>query len=94
MDNRNTTTTTTNENNTAPAATEAALYDANITVTALRQQLFVSERATLRAQQLAETRAGEAELQLEIVRLRLAQPTRISLSRSQMTAACAMRCSR
>jgi hypothetical protein len=35
--------------NAAAAAAEAALYDANISITALRQQLFVSEAATLRA---------------------------------------------
>jgi hypothetical protein len=49
--------------NRAPAAAEeAALYDANIRVTALRQQLFVSEAATFRAQQLAQDLADEAEL--------------------------------
>jgi hypothetical protein len=48
--------------NRAPAATEAALYDANITITALRQQLSVSEAATLRSQQLAQDLADEAEL--------------------------------
>ena len=57
MDNRN------NNNNAAAVATEAALYDANISITALRQQLFVSKAATLRALQLAEARADEAELQ-------------------------------
>ena len=57
MDNNN------NNNNAAAAAAEAALYDANISITALRQQLFVSEAATLRALQLAEARTHEAELQ-------------------------------
>ena len=52
-----------NNNNAAAAAAEAALYDANISITALRQQLFVSKAATLRALQLAEARADEAELQ-------------------------------
>jgi hypothetical protein len=59
MDNRN----NNNDNDAAAAAAEAALYDANISVTALQQQLFVSEAATLRALQLAEARANEAELQ-------------------------------
>jgi hypothetical protein len=44
------------------SAADAALYDANITITALRQQLFVSEAATLRSQQLAQDLADEAEL--------------------------------
>jgi hypothetical protein len=56
-------TTTMNNANTAASANaeEAALYDANITITALRQQLFVSEAATLRSQQLAQDLADEAE---------------------------------
>ena len=52
----------------AAAATEAALYHADITITALRQQLSVSEAATLHAQQLAQDRAHEAELHLAIIR--------------------------
>jgi hypothetical protein len=52
----------------AAAANEAALYDADITITALRQQLSVSEAATLHAQQMAQDRAREAELHLAIIR--------------------------
>jgi hypothetical protein len=44
-----------------PAVTDAALYDANITIVALQQQLAASEAATLRAQQVAKDRADEAE---------------------------------
>jgi len=54
--------------NAAAAAAEAALYDANISITALRQQLFVSEAATPRAQQVARDHADEAELQWLIIR--------------------------
>jgi hypothetical protein len=52
----------------AAAANEAALYDADITITALRQQLSASEAATLHAQQMAQDRAHEAELHLAIIR--------------------------
>ena len=55
MDNRNTPAAA------APAAPDAALYDANITIVALQQQLAASEAATLRAQQLAQALADEAE---------------------------------
>jgi hypothetical protein len=60
-----------NANTAASAnAEEAALYDANITITALRQQLFVSEAATLRAQ--AELRwATETALREQVRRLRV-----------------------
>jgi hypothetical protein len=57
-----------NNANTAASANaeEAALYDANITITALRQQLFVSEAATLRAQQLAQDLADELAVEAEL----------------------------
>jgi hypothetical protein len=60
MDNRNTP--------AAPAAPDAALYDANITIVALQQQLAASEAATLRAQQVAQDRADEAELHQATIR--------------------------
>jgi hypothetical protein len=52
----------------AAAANDAALYDADITITALRQQLSASEAATLHAQQMAQDHAHEAELHLAIIR--------------------------
>jgi hypothetical protein len=56
-----------NANTSASAnAEEAALYDANITITALRQQPFVSEAATLRAQQLAQDLADELAVEAEL----------------------------
>jgi hypothetical protein len=58
MDNRNTPAAAAPA---TPAVTDAALYDANITIVALQQQLAASEAATLRAQQVAKDRADEAE---------------------------------
>lgn len=58
MDNRD---NDNNNNNEDPAAA-AALYDANISIAALRQQFWVSEQATVRAQQLAEVRQLRLEL--------------------------------
>jgi hypothetical protein len=58
MDNRNTPAAAAPA---TPAVTDAALYDANITIVALQQQLAASEAATLRAQQVAQDRADEAE---------------------------------